>query len=233
MKTEWALITTREASQQEKRWWAHCGVRLKAYPMIETNYLRFTLKGNLQEEVVVFTSKNAVKAVLESLSPKELQNLGSKTIASIAPATSQYLIKQTLSTSCHASNSAELAQKIIDNYSPQPVRYFCKADRLPILPTKLKQAQFAVRESIVYQTKVKSQVIVWGEAKGAIFYSPSAVASFFQLNEWPKRKIAFAIGPTTAQALKEAKVRSIRIADKPSKEGLLASIRSTFNNIYS
>ncbi|MEL7532026.1 MAG: uroporphyrinogen-III synthase [Bacteroidota bacterium] len=233
MKTKRVLIITRHISQQEQAWWARHSVRLQAKPMIESHYLTSKLAPDLPEEIVVFTSKNAVKAVLKSSSAQQLQWLQSKTIAAIQPSTSQYLAEHKLPISCEAPNSAALASKIIDNYPPQSIRYFCKADRLPILPTKLKEANFTVRENIVYQTKAKPQVVDWDEAEGVIFYSPSAVKSFFQLNKWPQEKMAFAIGTTTAKALKAAKVGSIRIAATPSKEGLLAAILSTSNSIYS
>ncbi|MEM6346179.1 MAG: uroporphyrinogen-III synthase [Bacteroidota bacterium] len=232
MKTSRLLISTKTISTQERDWWAQAGVRLKAYPMIENTLLAVDLDHELGEEILVFTSKNAVKAVLNASKPPQLQALQSKTIASIAPATSQYLQKHSVPVSCEASNSADLAKKIIASYPPQPIRYFTKEDRLDVLPAELSQAKFEVGESIVYQTQARPQIVHWGEAEGAFFYSPSAVRSFFELNQWPQDKIAYAIGSTTAQALLAAKVDSIQIAEIPSRAGLLASIQSTFNSIY-
>jgi uroporphyrinogen-III synthase len=56
-----------------------------------------------------------------------------------------------------------------------------------------------------------------------VFFSPSAVANFFSLRpQNPSDLIFAAVGPTTAEALREAGIASIAVPDRPSASALAA-----------
>ncbi|MEP6751042.1 MAG: uroporphyrinogen-III synthase, partial [Bacteroidota bacterium] len=60
--------------------------------------------------------------------------------------------------------------------------------------------------------------------------SPSAVTSFFSKNKVSNQTTLFAIGNTTASAIKKHATTSIIISDKPGKENLVEKAINYFVN---
>ena len=63
---------------------------------------------------------------------------------------------------------------------------------------------------------------------GILFFSPSAADSFFLVNKAPGKTIFFAIGETTAAAIKKYTGNKIILADKPGKNELLINMMEFF-----
>jgi len=64
-----------------------------------------------------------------------------------------------------------------------------------------------------------------------MFFSPSAVESFFAANTLPHSTILFAIGNTTARSIEQYSTNKVIISDRPGKEALLDKVISHFNTI--
>ena len=64
---------------------------------------------------------------------------------------------------------------------------------------------------------------------GILFFSPSAVESFFSLNEVGSNTILFAIGNTTAEAISQKVKNKIIIAESPGKEALVKEMLKYFS----
>ena len=84
----------------------------------------------------------------------------------------------------------------------------------------LKKGGVSVDEIIVYQT-VEVPKFVEKEYDGILFFSPSGVNSFFSLNTIEPETVLFAIGGTTAKAIKEQSENKIIVSEMPSKEQLV------------
>jgi len=168
-----------------------------------------------QNIVVVFTSMNAVEAVAAHCSHSPQW-----TIYSIGHATCQR-VQQLFPNTTIAGTAAyggELAQAIIKD-NPAKVYFFCGNQRREELPTLLKANNITVEEIVVYNT-IETPKQIEQEYDGVLFFSPSAVHSFFSVNQPKSQAVYFAIGTTTAAAIQQYSIEKIIIAEEPSKEGL-------------
>jgi len=171
----------------------------------------------------VFTSVNAVDAVTAIVSPTtawKIYCMGNTTKKAIKEYFGYGRIAAT------ASNANELAQKIIDAKQKHVV-FFCGTKRLDLLPEKLLQHEIDVTEIAVYET-IETPQIIEQQYDGILFFSPSGVESFFSNNIISKKTILFAIGNTTAEAIKKYSQNKIIISDKPGKEMLIAKTAAYF-----
>lgn len=168
-----------------------------------------------QNIVTVFTSMNAVEAVAAHLG-----NNPHWTIYCIGYATLQ-LVEKHLPNSPIAGTAPDgeqLAQTIIKD-KPSKVHFFCGDQRREELPTLLKANDIIVEDIMVYKT-IQTPAFVDNNYDGVLFFSPSAVHSFFTLNQPRLEAVHFAIGKTTAAAIQQYRIENVTIAEEPSKESL-------------
>jgi uroporphyrinogen-III synthase len=172
----------------------------------------------LQSATVVFTSVNAVDAVAAG---QEGQQPDWK-IYCIGHATKQLVKKYFGEESIEgtADNATELAELITEESAADEVIFFCGDRRREELPDILRQHDIEVTEIVVYQTLLIPNKIEKAY-HGILFFSPSAVESFFKHNKVNERTILFAIGNTTAGEIKKYITNKIIISDAPGKESLV------------
>ncbi|HEX2606135.1 MAG TPA: uroporphyrinogen-III synthase [Flavisolibacter sp.] len=169
----------------------------------------------------VFTSSHAVKAVERYLTDKvpgwNLFSLSGKTRTTILNA--QRLPPIILEEADHA---AALAEKIILR-QPKEVVFFCGTRRREELPALLAASGIGVQEVMVYESEETPVRI--GEAFDAVlFFSPSAVHSFFKENQLNDTTVCFAIGGTTRTALQTYTGNTIITCAQPAPEKMLESV---------
>lgn len=172
----------------------------------------------LQSAVVVFTSMNAVEAVAAALEGQQPD----WNIYSIGTAT-QKLVKEYFGEHAIAGSAPDasaLAELIVEEGMSDEVIFFCGDQRRDELPTILNDAGIEVDEIMVYQTIEVSHKIK-KDYYGILFFSPSAVRSFFKSNKLNERTILFAIGNTTAAEIKKFSSNKIIVSDEPGKENLV------------
>jgi len=166
---------------------------------------------------VVFTSVNAVEAVATELEGQEpdwqIFCIGHATLRCVEKYFEKNLVCAT------ALNAKDLAA-LITNANINEVIFFCGDQRRNELPAMLKENGIDVNEIIVYQTELLPRKI---EKKydGILFFSPSAVKSFFQINELEDTTILFAIGATTATEIRKHSQNKVIVSDQPDKKVLL------------
>ena len=100
------------------------------------------------------------------------------------------------------------------------VIFFCGGQRRDELPSILNDAGIEVDEIAVYQT-IEVPHIIKKDYHGILFFSPSAVRSFFKVNKANGKTILFAIGNTTAAEIKKFSNNKILVSDEPGKESLV------------
>lgn len=167
---------------------------------------------------VVFTSMNAVESVIPMLDghiPEwSIYCMGHKTKELITDYFGTDAISGT------ADSASELADEIIENNNTDEVIFFCGNQRREELPAKLDQHAIAVTEVVVYQTIHLPQKIS-KEYNGILFFSPSAVESFFTKNTLPANTIVFAIGHTTKETIRRYCSNQIIVSVLPGKDNMV------------
>lgn len=181
----------------------------------------------LQSATVVFTSMNAVEAVAEYMN-EEMPDW----IIYCIGETTQQLVKNYFgadSIAGTAGNAAELAELILEEAYTDEVIFFCGDQRRDELPDILLSNDIEVTEIMVYHT-IATPHVISKQYNGIMFFSPSAADSFFSKNKATNNSMLFAIGKTTAAALKKHTAASVIISDKPGKENLVEKVINYFVN---
>ncbi len=207
-------------------------ILLDVLPFIETEAIQ-TIEvqqeiewASVQEAVVVFTSMNAVEAVTEMLDghiPEwRIFCMGFKTKELITTYFGAEAIAGT------ADNADELANEIIEQEDPEEVIFFCGNQRRDELPGKLEKHRITVNEIVVYET-LAVEHSVEKEYDAVLFFSPSAVESFFKKNKLIARTIVFAIGNTTAKTVAKFCSNKVIISKLPGKDELVTQALDYFS----
>ena len=180
----------------------------------------------LQSSTVVFTSMNAVDAVLAWQDGQQpdwvIYCMGN---------TTKLLLKENFgehSVAGTASSAAELAELIAEESDIDEVVFFCGEQRRDELPAILRSKGIEVHEIIVYET-IHTPHKVSKDYHAILFYSPSAVSSFFSNNKVPAQTILFAIGNTTAKTIQQYCNNTIIIGKEPGKEELVRQAMEFFS----
>ena len=228
-----SILSTRPLPATVIRDAALAGVEIDVKSFIETEAIQSVEVQQeieqvvLQSATVVFTSMNAVEAVA-SLITEEMPDwsiycIGQTTLDLAKKYFSDASIAGT------ASNAADLAALITEDEYIDEVVFFCGDQRRDELPGILRSHDIGVTEIIVYHTVATPQVVK-KEYNGILFFSPSAVDSFFSKNKTKKPTMLFAIGSTTAASIKKYTDNSIITSDVPGKERLVEKAINYFVN---
>jgi uroporphyrinogen-III synthase len=171
-----------------------------------------------QPQTIVFTSMNAVEAVRNYLDKKPAD----WKIFCIGTATQKLVVEEFDGRSIvgTADSAAELADAIIAEKDITKVAFFCGDQRRHELPQKLAENNIGVNEIEVYKTFQINEKIT-KKYDGILFFSPSAVESFFTINKIAPQTTLFAIGVTTANTIKKYTKNKIVLSDKHGKDDLL------------
>jgi len=174
---------------------------------------------------VIFTSMNAVEAVEQNRIDEQPQ-----WIIYCIGNTTRKLVEKYFPFSTIAGTADDallLAELIIEEAVSTEVVFFCGDQRRDELPRLLSDHDINVNEIVTYQTTALPHKVQ--EAYNAIlFFSPSAVDSFFVKNKLLPATILFAIGRTTAAAIKKFSDNKIIIPDSPGKESLYEKVMEYF-----
>jgi uroporphyrinogen-III synthase len=194
---------------------------------IESEDLVKRIETYSQKKVVtVFTSMNAVNAVTKHITQKQgwrIYCIGNATKKLIGKTFGKEAIAGT------ADSAEQLAELIISDKIKQVV-FFCGDKRRDELPVKLKAHDIFVEEVVVYIT-TEIPVLLKKKYDGILFFSPSAVDSFFSINEVDTTTQLFAIGATTAKAIQRYNKNNVVISNLPGKENLVTEMITYFKKI--
>jgi len=191
---------------------------IKTVPVKNAAITQTIARLSAEKVVAVFTSMNAAEAVGKHLSAKTAWKIfctGHTTKKIVAKIFGEESIIAT------ADNAGELAEKINEDPLVKSVVFFCGDQRRDELPDKLKNSGVIVEEVIVYKTFETPRTLT-KHYDGILFFSPTAVQSFFSKNSLTSTTQIFAIGPTTANAAKPFAKQPVIISHKPGKENLVA-----------
>jgi uroporphyrinogen-III synthase len=221
------ILSTRSIDQQLMGEAAAKNIIIDVIPFIKTEP---TSSIEVQQEIehlatmnatVVFTSRNAVEAVVAELNGYQPE----WQIFCIGLATREAIEKffHKNSIAGTAANAKDLADDVVEKTDADEVIFFCGDQRRNELIDILRAAEIEVNEVRVYQTTAIPQKV---EKKydGILFFSPSAVKSFFQKNKPGGQTVLFAIGDTTASELRHYSNNKIIVSSQPDKKDLLRNM---------
>jgi len=174
----------------------------------------------------VFTSRRAVEAIASWLgkqqTPWSIYCLGGTT----RDLAEKYFGKTAIIGT--ADDASRLAELISQGKKIKEVHFFCGNRRREELPQILSRAHIAVEEMVVYDT--------WDEPRhidkkydAILFFSPSAVRSYFSLNVPAGETVLFALGNSTATEIKKHWDGPVRQPIRPDQSLLLSEVLEYFH----
>ncbi|HYM95329.1 MAG TPA: uroporphyrinogen-III synthase [Chitinophagaceae bacterium] len=181
---------------------------------------------------IVFTSSNAIDILEQYFTTENRPDFSDCKIFCLSGKTRVAILNTGFSEKNivgQADNASDLAKKIIAQKTEEVI-FFCGNKRRDELPSILKEAGVIVHEIAVYET-LETPKVVTDDFDAILFFSPSAVQSFFSVNQLKKTTICFAIGKTTAENITNFTSNRIITSEFPSQEMLIASVQNYFQNI--
>lgn len=222
-----------EAKQKSIEVWEEEFIEIKPISTKEKHTAIFQWTSYPDPIAVVFTSRHAVTNTFNHLHSEDTYYVPQQwNIFCLEGATKQAVDeqgfgKQVIDT---AANAALLAQKIIANGNFNKVVFFCGNKRRDELPALLKENNIDLHEIVVYET-VETPVITTHDADAILFFSPSAVKSFFTVNRINKKTTCFAIGDSTAKTIANYTGNRVITSEQPTAEMMMAAVWFYFQNI--
>jgi len=199
-----------------------------------------------QFDWIIFTSENAVRAVVKRAGVRgNLRNVAGRRsrAAAVGPTTATaaeragFLVDYQAQTHSGAALANELGEKLRGQTIFLP-----RSNRAnPNLPQLLRNYGAEVTEVIAYRTvtpvnldEEKIAAIVNGEVEAILFFSPTAVEHFLgtvgkeKLRDLQKRLAITAVGPITANALHQAGVDTLLVAEDTTADALITALDKHF-----
>lgn len=181
---------------------------------------------SLEHITAVFTSMNAADAVINQLADKPAWQ-----ICSLGGITKEHLLhffgKDAIIAT--AKNATALCEKILAQKKITEVVFFCGDHRLDELPETLRRHNVSVQEVVVYHT-IHTPEYTEKDYDGVMFFSPSAVHSFFSVNTLPVNVVLFAIGKTTAATIQTYCTNPVITSEWPGREQMVDLAIHYFTN---
>lgn len=208
---------------------AAAGISIRVIPFINTIIredaaLRNSLSALPEQLTAVFTSWNGVAGVRRNSAAVPQWNIACIEGKTRRAAEDFFGKKAIMIT---APDATKLAAALVRSKIEEVV-FFCGNHRLDHLPQALKQAGVKVRELIVYTTE-ETPAAVAESYKAVLFFSPSAVNSFFSANTLPSDCTTFAIGHTTAKAITQHTSNKVIVSPESDERTMMQTLINYYN----
>lgn len=194
--------------------------------LIEHNFISVNLlsiKLTLPYNLLIFTSQNAVKSVLQHPLATALKN---SLVLCVGERTAQLLEKSGFTVCCSFDYATDLTKYLSANLKEfekmHRIAFFAGTQRLETLPQFFAKHLPNVEEITAYQTEL-TPITIHKKVDGILFFSPSGVESYHSCNPAGEEKV-FCIGDTTAEAAQRY-WKDVVIAEKPTIDSVLAQVR--------
>ncbi len=211
------ILSTKKLLPHQKQVLLDANISVVEEDFIETKIKNFEL--TQVHDNLIFTSQNAVLSILEH---PNCDDLKTKNVFSVGMKTKDLLTENGFNVIAYTGYASDLAEIISLIYSKERFTFFSGNLRRDVVPDTLKENGIIFNEIEVYETNITAKKITT-KLDGILFFSPSGVESYVQLNSI-KDETCFCIGETTAEALENKKIKNIIIAEKPSVEDVISEV---------
>ncbi len=210
------ILSTKKLTIAQKELLLNTGIGFVEYSAIQIEFFESMVEGKIQN--AIFTSKNAVKAILNS-------EMNISNCFCVGENTKKLLEENGQKVIETAQNASDLAKTIVKKYKNDSFLFFCGNLRRNELPDLLNQHNIELKEEIVYKTHQNLKKFD-RSFDGILFFSPSAIQSYVEENKM-NNSIAFCIGKTTASEARKH-TKNIIIANKPTVENVIVQTAKYF-----
>jgi uroporphyrinogen-III synthase len=209
--SKYSILSTKKLPYNLRQFLLNADLLVVEADFISTRPIFFTMPA---KSPMVFTSKNAVIAFLNH--PQHIDFLGEQ--AYCVGQSTKHLLEQVGFRVIAAENASQLVD-VLSKENLSRLTFFSGNLRLDILPEGIRKTEIEWVEVQVYETAL-SPVQIKNPLDGILFFSPSGVRSFLQLNSL-SNQVCFCIGATTASEL-ESLSNHIVIANHATAENVVA-----------
>ena len=208
------ILSTKTLLSNQKQFLLNADFSVIEADFIDIKAVDFELKK--VNEALLFTSQNAVHAILEH---KDAEALKAKEVFCVGLKTKALLEDNGFNVVAYTGYAEDLAEIISLVYANSTYTFFSGNLRRDTLPDALEEAGIVFNEIQVYETLLTPQKIN-SKPDGILFFSPSAVESYLRKNTLSDETV-FCIGNTTAAALEAKKIKNIIVANQPTVENTI------------
>ncbi|QZK89090.1 MULTISPECIES: uroporphyrinogen-III synthase [Flavobacterium] len=214
-----SILSTRTLTDAQRKVFIDADFDLLEEDFIEIKNNLFDLKSINAN--LIFSSQNAVLSLIEQ---NGWEVLKTKPVFCVGIKTKELLEQHGFTVDVYMDYASELAEIITLIYNKEHFTFLSGNLRKETLPAALKDAGIIFNEIEVYQTtltpfKISSQE----KFDGILFFSPSAVESYFT-NNTIQDEVCFCIGTTTASSLESKKIKNIVIPEFPIIEEVIEEV---------
>lgn len=246
------VVITRAAAQARELVEAleNAGARASLAPAIRIapaeryEALDAALRGLREFDWILFTSRNAVKAVRDRAAELRIPISGDQSVGVVGPATGEEARNAGFRVTHIASRA--IGKALVDDLAAKlrGKRVFLpRSDRGdPELRRALESCGVEVSEAIAYRTLLveapadseRAEII---SADAVVFFSPSAVAGFLEMfgdaarDSLTKSGVAVALGPVTHAALQNAGFDRAILAEDAAVAGIVRALAHFFEQL--
>ncbi|MEG1376023.1 MAG: uroporphyrinogen-III synthase, partial [Myroides sp.] len=210
MKTKICVLSTKKLHSNQKQFLLNAGFSVVEADFIKIILVPFQLK--TIPTLLLFTSQNAVKSVLQNENIETLKQIPAVCVGSKTKQLLQENGFNVLETQEYADDLAPIIQQ---KYHLEQIAFFAGNLRRNVLPDAMQKTNVSFEEYTVYQNTANS-IEIKAETDALLFFSPSGIHSYLQQNSI-KNQTCFCIGTTTAAALNGI-TNNIVIANKQTVE---------------
>ena len=199
------------------------GFSLIEFPFIQVEELSHITTA-ISGEALIFTSQNAVGIAAQNNALRaEIQKLPCFCVGSKTQSLLEHLGAQVIGVAPTAEALKAQLSSSVKSYT-----FFCGKRRLNTIELALKRQNIPCQIIEVYQT-VLTPYTIQKPVDGLLFFSPSAVESYFSLPQKTKGP-AFCLGPSTLNAYQNFETNGF-LAKEPNASGMLVSIQKYFKDL--
>lgn len=213
MKTKICVLSTKKLNSNQKQFLLNAGFSVIEADFIKITFVPFQL--NNIPTLLLFTSQNAVKSVMQNENIETLKQIPAVCVGS---KTKQMLQENGFNVLEVQEYAEDLAPIIQQKYPLEQIAFFEGNLRRDVLPHAMQKANISFDEYTVYQNTANS-IKIKAETNALLFFSPSGIHSYLQQNSI-ENQTCFCIGTTTSAGLSGI-TKNIVIANKQTVENVI------------
>jgi len=213
MENKICVLSTKKLKINQKQFLLNADFTVVEADFIKITFIPFQL---IQPPtLLLFTSQNGVKSVLQNDKVAELKLIPSICVGS----KTRKLLEDNGFTVLETKEYAEeLAPIIQQDFSNEHIAFFAGNIRRNTLPEAMNDSSICYDEYTVY-VNAENAIQMVCDSQAILFFSPSAVRSYLKKNSITQQ-VCFCIGTTTAQAL-QGITENIVIAKQQTVENVI------------